>query len=266
MTTKRLQTTRLLGFCLILLAPVVRADHFSASWLQSNGGYWEQDSGWNTSAYPDNGHTIPGANGDPVPGPNPTYDVVIGNPSLCTLGRFVRVQTVNVLQGSTLNLGNNGYLWANTGFGNAGLITLNSTGNFSGLLRASGNSNVVDGGEIFMSDSSANSVTAGASGKVLTIFTGGRIRGAGSVNQYTGTTFRGYFQIVNHGLIDAMQPVNALNIRLTDDPAIADCLINDGTLRASGQGVLRISSSFGRDPNMPGSQCAEQQRRRRRHR
>ena len=122
---------------------------------------------------------------------NPTYDVVIGNPSLCTLGRFVRVQTVNVLQGSTLNLGNNGYLWANTGFGNAGLITLNSTGKFSGLLRASGNSNVVAGGEIFMSDHAANSVTAGAGGKVLTIFTGGRIGGAGSINQYHGDDIRG---------------------------------------------------------------------------
>lgn len=226
-------------------AATLRADHFSASFLEDNLGIWEQDGVWSTDAYPNNGHTIPDSQGDPIPGPNPTYDVVIGVPSPCTLGIGVRVQTVNVLMGSTLTVGNSGYLWANTGFGNAGLITLHSSGNFTGLLRAGANSNVVQGGEIFMSDSSSNSVTAGSGGKVLTIFAGGRIRGAGNVNAYHGDDVRTYFKIVNHGLIDAMQPVNALNIGLTPEEGVPQAFVNDGTVRASKEGVLRISGPFG---------------------
>jgi hypothetical protein len=198
MNTKCL--TRTLLLIALLIAPCAHADHFGATWLEPNTGIWQQDGVWSTSAYPQNGRSIPGANGQPVPGPNPTYDVLISNPSLCTLGIFARVQTVNILAGSTLNLNSGGYLWANTGFGNAGLITLNGVNNFSGLLRAAANSNVVPGGEIFMSDSTANSVTAAAGGKVLTISAGGRIRGAGAINQYHGDDIRGYFQIVNHGL------------------------------------------------------------------
>ncbi len=105
-------------------AAVVRADQFTASWLEPNTGLWQQDGVWSTSAFPQNGRAIPGAGGQPVPGPNPTYDVVIGNPPLHAR-HLCAGQTVNVLEGATLNLGTNGYLWANTGFGNAGLITLN---------------------------------------------------------------------------------------------------------------------------------------------
>ena len=246
MTTKRFLAASLLTICIVLLASGARADQFSAAWLANNLGIWEQDGVWSTSAYPNNGHTIPGANGQPVPGPNPTYDVLISIPAPCTLNRYVRVQTVNVLNGSTLNLGSNGYLWANTGFGNAGLITLNSSGNFTGLLRGAANSNVVAGGEIFMSDHASNSVTSASPSKVLTIFAGGRIRGGGAVNQYHGDDIRTYFQIVNHGLIEALHPVNALNVQLTDEESVTQAVVNDGTVRASGSGVLRISSPFGR--------------------
>ena len=233
-------------------ASVVRADQFTASWLEPNTGLWQQDGVWSTSAFPQNGRAIPGARGQPVPGPNPTYDVVIGNPSLCTLGIFARVQTVNVLQGATLNLGTNGYLSANTGFGNAGLITLNGPTNFSGLLRGGGNSTVVAGGEIFMSDSSANSVTAGSPGRTLTIFPGGRIRGAGYINQYHGDDIRTFFYIINQGLIEAMQPNNPLRILLAPEPGTNDGMTNDGTLLASGPGVLRIFAP-GRLPESPGN-------------
>ena len=227
---------------LIALGTSARGDHFSASWLEDNLGIWQQDGVWSTSAYPNNGHFILDSNNNPVPGPNPTYDVVLGISDPCTLTANVQIQTLNVLQGATLNLGNQGYLWANTGFGNAGLITLNSTGNFSGLLRASANSNVVNGGIIFMSDHFSNSVTAGSTGKVLTISPGGTIRGAGAINEYHGDDRRTFFQIVNHGLIEAMQPNNALRVQLTNDPAFAVAMINDGTLRATGPGVLHIST------------------------
>ncbi|MEP6955479.1 MAG: hypothetical protein ABI883_01535 [Chthoniobacterales bacterium] len=245
MITKLSRSLPLFALALALSVQPARADLFNASFLQDNLGIWEQDGVWSTSAYPSNGHTIPDSNGNPIPGPDPTYNVVIGVPSICTLGIFARVQTVNVLAGSTLNLGNGGYLWANTGFGNAGLITLNGPSNFSGLLRASANSNVVAGGEIFMSDSFSNSVTASAGGKVLTIFAGGKIRGAGNINAYHGDDIRTYFQIVNHGLIEATQPVNPLRINLTDDPAFAKSMFNDGTLRAKSQGVLYITAPFG---------------------
>jgi hypothetical protein len=243
MKMKQLGITAL-TFVAIILAPLsLRADHFGATWLEHNFGIWEHDGVWSTEAYPNNGHTIPGPGGEPVPGPNPTYDVLISIPAPCTLGRFVRIQTLNVLQGSTLNLGGNGgYLWANTGFGNAGLITLNATGNFSGLLRTGADSNVVQGGEIFMTDHFSNSVTAGSPGKVLTIFAGGRIRGAGNINAYHGDDVRTYFQIVNHGLIEAIHPNNPLRLFLTDDPAFANSMINDGTVRASGQAVLSFSN------------------------
>ncbi len=56
-----------------------------------------------------------------------------------------------------------------------------------------------------MSDSSANSVTAGSPGRTLTIFPGGRIRGAGYINQYHGDDIRTFFYIINQGLIEAMQ-------------------------------------------------------------
>jgi hypothetical protein len=250
MSTKRFPAARVLSICFALLACTAKADHFVANWLENNLGIWQQDGVWSTSAYPNNGHTIPGANGQPVPGPNPTYDVLIANSSPCTLGIFARVETVNVFQGATLNVGNNGYLWANTGFGNAGLITLNSNGNFTGLLRATANSNVVAGGEIFMTDHASNSVTAGAGGKILTISAGGRIRGAGNINAYHGDDIRTYFQIVNHGLIEALHPNNPLRVQLTPDPVFTNAMINDGTLRASGPAVLRISAPFGTPGNI----------------
>ena len=218
----------------------------SANYL--GGGVWEQDANWSTTVYPNNGRTRPDANGNPIPGPNPIYNANLDHPTPCTLAIGVRIQTLNVLAGSTLNL--SGSVWANTGFGNAGLITLNSTGNFTGMLRAGANSNVVDGGEIFMSDSFSNSVTAGAGGKILTISAGGRIRGAGNVNAYHGDDVRAYFQIVNHGLIEAMQPNNAMRINLTDDAAFTDAMVNDGTLRASSSGVLYILAPFGSNENV----------------
>ena len=211
------------------------------------GGVWEQDANWSTTVYPTNGRTRPDGNGNPIPGPNPIYNANINNPTPCTLSIGVQIQTLNVLQGSTLNLV--GRINANTGFGNAGLITLNATGNFTGMLRAGGDSTIAPGGEIFMTDSNSNSVTAGAPGRTLTIAAGGRIRGAGNVNAYHGDDVRTYFGVVNHGLIEATQPVNQLRLNLTDDPAFANAVVNDGVLRASGAGVLYISAFT----NVPGN-------------
>ena len=236
--------TAVSAFMLALLAGEAAAQGptlHSANYL--GGGVWEQDANWSTTVYPQNGRTRPDANNNPIPGPNPIYNANLDHPTPCTLSIGVRIETLNVLQGSTLNLV--GSIWANTGFGNAGLITLNATGNFTGMLRAGADSNVTAGGEIFMSDSFSNSVTAGAGGKVLTIAAGGRIRGAGNVNAYHGDDVRTYFQVVNHGLIEAMQPVNQLRLNLTDDAAFTDAVINDGVLRASGPGVLYISAFTG---------------------
>ncbi|HWN93747.1 MAG TPA: hypothetical protein VNT99_01830 [Methylomirabilota bacterium] len=243
MKTKRLLQTITALF--IAGASSTLAATFTADYL--GGSIWEQDANWSTTVYPQNGRTRPAPNGDPIPGLNPLYNVSINNPAPCTLGIGVRVEAVNVSMGSTLNI--NGSIWANTGFGNAGLITLNSTGNFLGMLRAGGDSNVVAGGEIFMSDHFSNSVTAGSHGKILTIAAGGRIRGAGNVNAYHGDDVRTYFQIVNHGLIEALQPVNPLRIFLTDDAAFTNSMVNDGTLRASGQGVL-IFANFNNFANV----------------
>jgi hypothetical protein len=240
--------TALSAITLALLAGEAAAQGptlYSANYL--GGGVWEQDAAWSTTVYPHNGRTRPDGNGNPIPGPNPIYNATLNNPAPCTLSNFARIQTLNVLSGSTLNL--TGYLWANTGFGNAGLITLNGAQNFNGLLRASADSNVVAGGEIFMSDSNSNSVTASAGGKILTIASGGRIRGAGNINAYHGDDIRAYFQVVNHGLIEATQPVNQLRLNLTDDPAFANAVVNDGVLRASGAGVLYISAFT----NVPGN-------------
>jgi fibronectin-binding autotransporter adhesin len=240
----RLAAAAILAVILALLTREAAAQGlYNANYL--GGGIWEQDANWSTTVYPQNGRTRPDGNGNPIPGPNPFYDVTINNPALCTLGIGVRVQTVNIFNGSTLNLATGGYVWANNGFGNAGLITLNSTGNFSGLLRAGANSNVVSGGEIFMSDHGSNSVTAGADGKILTISGGGRIRGAGAINQYHGDDIRTYFGIINHGLIEAVHPNNPLNIQLHTNTGAAEAMTNTGLIRASGNSVLRISSPFG---------------------
>lgn len=215
---------------------------FTANYL--GGGIWEQDGGaWSTTAYPQNGRFVL-INGNAVPDNSPIYNVAINNAAPCTLGTFVNVETVNVSNGSTLNLGPTGFisLWTNGSLGNAGLITINATSSGSGL-RMGADSSVVNGGEVFMNDSPNNTITGGAPGKIFTVFAGGRIRGAGALNQYLGDDRRVYMQFVNRGLIEAMQPVNSLRINLTDQAGI-NGLINDGTLRARGEAVLRITPIF----------------------
>ncbi len=209
------------------------------------GGIWEQDGNWSTNAYPQDGHYVL-VSGNPYPDASPLYNVTIHNPAACNLGIFVHVEAVSVFSGSTLNLGPTDYmdLFANGGLSNAGLITLNATATARSGMRLAANSNVASGGEIFMNDGAQNFVTGGNAGKVFTVSAGGQIRGAGDLNVYLGDDVRTYMQWVNHGLIEAMQPVNALRIQLTDDTSV-NGLINDAMLRASGSGVLRISAPFG---------------------
>jgi hypothetical protein len=230
---------------LLAAAVVARADHFNASYLDNALGVWEQDGVWSTAAYPDNGHTIPGANGQPVPGPNPTYDVLISIPTPCTLGIWANVQTVNILNGSTLNLANNVRLNAATGLGNAGLITLNATGNAS-HLRIGHPFNVVNTGVISMSDNAGNVLSAANNhGDLLTVSPGGVIRGAGAINHgFFGNAER-LLNILNEGLIEAVWPNNALQIGLAADPTVGAHLTNVGTVGARGSGVLRIHSFSG---------------------
>src|SRR4051812_33336059 len=171
-TTNTLLRTAALG--LIIASSSARAGLYTANYL--GGGTWELDGNWSTTAYPQNGHFVV-INGNPFPDANPTYNVSIDNAAPCTLAIGVVVQTVNIANGSTLNLANNGKINANTGLGNNGTITLSSTGDGSHLRLANG-SVVGATGQILMSDNATNYVSALTHGDTLTIAAGGLIRGA----------------------------------------------------------------------------------------
>lgn len=244
------------------VAPSVRADHFSAAWPENAPGIWEQDGVWTTSAYPNNGHTILDSMGNPVPGPNPTYDVLIDTAPPCNLGIHVTVQTVNVFAGSTLNLATNTSIIANTGFGNGGVITLThnsrivartgsngialghagtitlfATSNPGAELVVGNGSFVNNGGQILMGGFH-NSIHALSHGNTFSIEPAGLIRGGGRLNVgYAGGALF-LLNFVNRGLIDATGVDQTLDIGLGDN--VNANLRNTGTLRASGDGTLRI--------------------------
>ena len=228
-------------FVLAVLTIPARAGIYTANYL--GNGIWEQDGGWSTTAYPNNGHFVV-INGNAVPDNNPTYNVSVNNPAPCTLSIAVAVQTVNIANGSVVNLANNGKINANTGIGNSGLITLNSTGGGSQLRLANG-SVVGATGRILMSDSATNYVSALTDGDTLTIAAGGVIIGAGQLNLGFFGGLEHLLNFVNHGLIEATQPVNALAIGIQNDNNTNSNLTNDGTLRASGNGTLRLRTFGG---------------------
>jgi hypothetical protein len=253
-----------------LVAASARAgqSHFSAAWPTNAPGIWEQDGPWTTSAYPNNGHVIINQQGEPVPGPDPTYDVLIDVLPQCTLGIGVQVQTVNIFKPAVLNLATGGALIANTGFGNggqinlaygsriiartgtngialgdAGVITLNATEGSAdkwAILFCGNGSFVNNGGQILMGDSNNNLITAINRGDSFTIAPAGQIRGAGHLNPGGGDFTS--LNIVNQGLIEGTQS-RPLDIAV--DALNNANLRNTGTLRGRGPGTLRISSLNG---------------------
>ena len=233
--------TKAVTLSLFLLIPLLLPERSHAGLYTANylgGGIWEQDGGWSTTAYPNNGHFVI-INGNPVPDNNPTYNVAIDNSVPCTLSIAVAVQTVNIASGATLNLANNGKINANTGLGNSGVITLNSTGGGSQLRLANG-SVLGATGQILMSDNGSNYVSALNHGDTFTIAAGGIIRGSGQLNLgFFGDTEH-LLNFVNHGLIEATQPNAFLQIGVNS--RVGSNLTNDGTLRASGSGTLRLWS------------------------
>jgi hypothetical protein len=227
----------------LTLATILAFSSHALAGLYTGNGIWEQDGGWSTTAYPNNGHFVT-VSGNPVPDNNPTYNVSVNNPAPCTLSIGVAVQTVNIANGSTVSLANNGKINANTGLGNNGVIMLNSTGGGSQLRLANG-SVVSATGQILMSDNATNYVSALIDGDTLTIAAGGVIRGAGQLNLgfFGGTEH--LLNFVNHGLIEAAQPVNALAIGIQNDNNTNSNLTNDGTLRANNSSVLRLRTFGG---------------------
>jgi len=112
----------LASLALVLLAGSARADTFTATFTNEFGnGLWARDArigvppdpgelgNWSTGAFPANGHSILNPNtGLQVPGPNPSYDVVINIATPCTLGGVnVAVESVAVGSNSTLNIASN---------------------------------------------------------------------------------------------------------------------------------------------------------------
>lgn len=243
-TSLRSQLSALAVTAILAGMPSLRAQATYNTAYEGTAGIWEKDLDWTTGAYPNNGHTIT-INNVVYPGENPVYNVGINVPIPITLGRFVRVQTVNIAGGSTLHLAPNGYLWANLWLTDSGVITLDGTDAGGGtVIRVAENMTVINGGIIHMSDTYRNAITAGAPGQTLTIDLGGTIRGSGYLNAYLGDDVRTYFRIVNHGLIEAMQPSNPLTIQLWDDSGAPNQMLSDGILRASDHGVLTIAAPF----------------------
>src|SRR3954469_5555375 len=97
MQISRAKTVTLSLFALAMLAVSSRAALFSDSFTNTTGtGVWENDFNWSTTTYPNNGHTRPDPNGDPIPGPNPTYNAVLDIAAPCTLSAGVTVEAVTI--------------------------------------------------------------------------------------------------------------------------------------------------------------------------
>jgi hypothetical protein len=258
----------ILTLALVAASAHAGQSHFSAAWPTNAPGIWEQDGIWTTSAYPNNGHTIPGANGQPIPGPDPTYDVLIDVLPPCTMSTGITVQAVNIFQPAVLNLATGGWLTAKTGLGNggqinlaygsriiaytgtngtalgnAGVITLNAVEGSAdkwAILFCGNGSFVNNGGQILMGDSNNNLITAINRGDSFLIAPAGQIRGAGHLNPGGGDFTS--LNIVNQGLIEGTQS-RPLDIAV--DALNNANLRNTGTLRGRGPGTLRISSLNG---------------------
>ena len=240
--------TKTFTLSLLLLIPLLIPERSHAGIYTANylgGGVWEQDGGgWSTTAYPNNGHFVV-INGSPVPDNTPTYNVAIDNSAPCTFSLSVTVQMVSISSGATLNLASHGAINANSGLGNRGVITMNATPNGETHLRLANGSALGSTGQILMSDSPVNYISAINHGDTFTIAAGGVIRGAGQLNLgFFGDTEH-LLNFVNHGLIEGTQPVNALAIGIQNDNNTNSNLTNDGTLRASGSGTLRLRTFGG---------------------
>ncbi|HKP93893.1 MAG TPA: hypothetical protein VJS88_08340 [Chthoniobacterales bacterium] len=242
--------------------------HFNAAWPTDAPGIWEQDGIWTTSAYPNNGHVIFNSRGEPVPGPDPTYDVLIDVLPACKVSTGINVQAINISKPAVLNLATGGWLTANAGFGNggeinlafgsriyartgsngiglgnAGVITLNAVEGSAdkwAILFCGNGSFVNNGGQILMGDSTNNLITGISGGDSFTIAPAGQIRGAGHLSP--GCCEFVSLNIVNQGLIEATQS-RPLEVHV--DATNNTDLRNTGTLRGRGPGTLRISALNG---------------------
>ena len=237
----RIVTLSLLGLSLFAVAG--RAALFEDLFTNTTGnGVWENDFNWSTTAYPNNGHTRTGPGGEPIPGPNPTYNVVLDISASCTLATGVTIESVTVATGSTLNLSSNAVLKLNGPMSNSGSILMNSSG--VGAEMVLNNNSRFEPGSVVTMGVGTNSIYAVNHGDTLTIAPNAMVHGAGQLNVgFFGDT-RHLLNFVNQGLIQADQPAVSLNIGVND--GVNALLTNTGTLQASGGGTLLLRA-FG-DP------------------
>ncbi len=222
---------------LLVAAVVIPAAAFGGTYTANylGGGIWEQDGGWSTTAYPNNGHFVV-INGNAVPDNSPLYNGSIANPAPCTLGIGVAIQSLSLASGATLNVQNNSNVTSNGAVVLGGTLTLNSTADRS-QLRAGSGSGLTGTGLVLMSDSATNYISGTADGFTFTINAGGIVRGAGQMNLGFFGGNEHLLNYVNHGLIEATQPNNFLQIGLSTN--VGADLTNDGTLRVRNSGRLR---------------------------
>ena len=229
------KTVTLSLVALAMLAVSSRAALFSDSFTNTTGtGIWENDFNWSTTTYPNNGHTRPGPNGDPIPGPNPTYNAVLDIAAPCTLSAGVTVEAVTIATGSTLNLSPGASLKLNGPILNSGSISLNGASTGAEMVLTNGSR--FESGSVVSLGVGGNSIYAVNHGDTLTIAPNATIHGTGQLNiGFFGDT-RHLLNFVNQGLIQADQPAASLNIGVAD--SVNARMTNTGTLRASGGGTL----------------------------
>ena len=241
-----------------------RADTFTATFTNEFGdGIWERDQdidhltdpndsvapgNWSTGAYPSNGHTISDPNtGNPVPGPNPEYNVVIGASAGVTLGAQVNIRTLDLGASSTLNLAPAAQLgWIADSVVNNGTVVVNTSAGASGTgLRFNANPSIntaqlsgsgtirlngVNFNEAFINNGNPN--TGG--GGTLTHGASHRIHGRGDVitNDNAATFF-------NRGTIDADVSGGQLRLYFSNNANE-----NTGTLRAMNGATLYVQGGI----------------------
>ncbi len=209
----------------------------------SGDGVWNQDLNWSTTTYPDNGHTRPDPGGDPIPGPNPTYNAILEMPTLCTLNTGITVEGVTIATGAGVRIDSNGSLKLNALLSNSGTILMNSTGVGAELVLSNG-ARIEPGGVVTMSADSNNNIYAVNHGDSLTIAPNAAIHGSGQLNiGFFGDT-RHLLRFINQGVIQADQPAVPLYIGVSN--SVNANMTNGGTLQASGGATLTLRA-FG-DP------------------
>ncbi len=175
------RTLALALIVLALFAESSRASLFNDSFTNTAGtGVWETDSNWSTTTYPSNGHTRPDPSGNPIPGPNPTYNAILSIAAPCTLSIGVTVESVTIATGSTLNLSSNGSLKLNGPLSNSGVISVNGIPNAAEMVLS--NASRIEPGGVLAIGTGGNAVYAINHGDTLTIAPGATVHGAGQMN------------------------------------------------------------------------------------